>query len=635
MSSLPIRIFVSYSHKDEALRLEFETFLAPLKRHHEIEVWFDREIVPGAGWADKIDESINTAHIIILLLSPDFLASDYCINVETKRALERYARENISLIPIVLRPVAASDNPTRPLQALPTNGKPVVSWNNRDEAWLDVLDGLRKVIGRYVQKEKPSSEASVEIPSRPIREVPAWAPDLRPSIAVLPFRDLGSGGDNRYFSEGLAEEITSGLSLLQTLRIPAQTSAFAFRNMDIDIREIGAKLNVRTILEGSIRMVGNRVRVNTQLVDVSDGYQIWSACFNREMSDIFELQEDISRAIVDKLLPALREKWLPAKKPTTNKEAHSLYLMGRYYYQKLTREGLTKSRQLFEQAIALDPRFALPYVGLAHYYWSLGYLGFIAPSEMLPNWNVALQRALDLDNTLAEAYVSQGILKGLYQFEWPEAELCFQKALKLDPTSSFCRNRYAMCLLAPQGALEKAAAELNCALDLDPLSPLVRSHLGFILHHQRQFDLAIGQLQKATELDLNYYLAQLFLALTLMIQERHEEAIAAAETACRLSGNSPLTLGVLGACVARAGRTSDAMNLMEKLLNSAKYCYVPPCSIAWIYVGLRDANGAFEWFEKSYEMRDSVLTSVIATEPDYDFLRSDPRYHLLLEKMSL
>jgi serine/threonine-protein kinase len=460
-------------------------------------------------------------------------------------------------------------------------------------------------------------------------------PATLPSIAVLPFANLSADKENEYFSDGLTEEIINVLTKVPGLRVTARTSAFALRGKDLDVREIGARLNVAHILEGSVRKAGNRIRVTAQLVSAADGYHLWSEHYDREMTDVFAIQDEISQAIVDKLRVRLAEKGPLVKRYTDNLEAYNLYLRGRHWMFRWTGEGLLKGRELFQQAIALDPGYALAYAGMAESYWFHSYLGFSSPNQALPRAKAAVLEALRLDDTLAEAHSTLGMVLGNCDFKWSEAEREFRRALELNPASAIVHSHYALYFLRPNGRLEEAESEMRRALEVDPLSLSFNARLGYLFHVRRQFDLAIAQQQRTIELDPNYYLPHWFLGLTYGYTGLFDQAIAAVEKASELSGRSILALALLGANYAFAGRHAEARKLLEEFKELARITYVPSFALALIHLGLQELNQAFEYTEKGVEERDLLVVCTLKGEPHYDVLHSDPRFQALLRKMNL
>jgi serine/threonine-protein kinase len=463
----------------------------------------------------------------------------------------------------------------------------------------------------------------------------ALAPASVPSIAVLPFTNLSADKENEYFSDGLAEDIIDALTQVPGLKVAARTSAFAFRGKEVDIGVIGAKLKVATILEGSVRKAGNRIRVTAQLVKASDGYHLWSQRYDRDMTDVFAIQDDISHAIVDNLRVRLMAGRPLVKRHTENVEAYNLFLRGRHCIVRATPESLAKGRQYLEQAIALDPDYALAYAGMAEYCWMCAFWGFMAPSEALPRAKSAALAALKLDDTLAEAHAVLGVARGIFDFDWVGAEQEFRRALELNPASPMVRYYYGFYFLRPRGRLDEALSQLQRVVELDPLSARYNASLGYLYYVTGQQDLAIAQQQRAIELDPSYYAPHWLLAIAYAYMGRFEEAIAAAQKACELSGRSARTLGLLALAYGRAGLRSEAQALLGELTTQRRRAYVPPIALAEAYVGLGEVDQALEWVEKGVEERDLQLLCGLKCEPGYVPLHGHPRYQALLRKMNL
>jgi serine/threonine protein kinase/tetratricopeptide (TPR) repeat protein len=461
-------------------------------------------------------------------------------------------------------------------------------------------------------------------------------PPRIPSLAVLPFANLSADKENEYFSDGLAEDIIDALTQVPGLRVMARTSAFSFRGKEQDVRQIGARLNVENILEGSVRRSGNRIRVTAQLVKASDGYHLWSQRFDREMTDVFAIQDEISQAIVEKLRVRLVGGRPLVKRYTNNIEAYNQYLKGRYCLYKGVPQELAKGRAFFEAAIAQDPDYALAHLGVAEFYWSSGYWGYQAPREAMPKAKSAVVESLSREDTLAEAHALLGVMRGCCDLDWKGAERELLRALELDPVSPVVRDRYAYYFLRPMLRLEEATAELQRVLQLDPLSLFFHFHLGYLFHVCRRYDRAIEQLRNALALDPNFFLAHWILGVTYGVGlKRYDEALAAFQKAAELSGRSPLTLGAMANRHASAGRRSEAQKLLEEMEERARVAHVPPHCFAWAYMGLGETDKVFDWVNKAVDDREPLLIGHFNHEPLYDPLRSDPRYGALLRKMNL
>ncbi len=454
------------------------------------------------------------------------------------------------------------------------------------------------------------------------------------SLAILPFENLSADKENEYFGDGLAEEIINALTNVPGLRVMARCSSFAFRGKGAGIDEIGARLRVEYLLEGSVRKFGSRIRVNAQLIKACDGYHLWSERYDREMTDAFAIQDEIAHSIVEKLRMGLMGGTSLIKRTTQNIDAYNQYLRGRYYRDRVTTEGLVGAMECFKQSVETDPNYAPPHYGLAETYWCGGYFGFSPPGDVIPKSKVATEKALELDDGLAEAHAMLGMILGSYEFDWRTAEKEFLRALELDPKSGTCRDRYGFYFLRPMLRLDEAVSEVQRALELDPLSLLINNHLAYLHHVRREYERAVRQFRSTIELDPNYALAHWLLITTLIVRREFDAAVAEGELLAKITGRSPFGLGGLGATLAAVGRMSEAREVLAELEDLAHRAYVPWMCKAWIACGLRDLDRAFEWLEKSIEEREPMMCNLNA-EPFFDPLRSDPRYLDLLGKTNL
>jgi serine/threonine protein kinase/Flp pilus assembly protein TadD len=467
----------------------------------------------------------------------------------------------------------------------------------------------------------------------------AAEPARIPSLAVLPFANLSADKENEYFSDGLAEDIIDALTQVPGLRVMARTSAFAFRGKEQDVREIGARLNVEHILEGSVRRAGNRIRVTAQLVKASDGYHLWSQRFEREMTDVFAIQDEISQAIVEKLRLRLSTDRPLVKRYTENLAAYNLCLKARYHLLKMTQEGREAGRRYCEQAIALDPSYALAYVMLAESYLWSAFWGSTPPREAFARAKSAALEALRLDDTIADAHSALGTVLGSGEFDWPGAEREFCRAQELNPSSASVRYDYAWCyamwFLLPLGRVDQALTEMRRALKLDPLDPFYNSLLGYLLHVTRQFEPAVAQFRRAIDLDPTFIFSYLLFSIILVAMGRLDEAITAAQKANELSGGKAPTMWVLGSAYGRAGRTAEARQLLQELTARRRLTYVPASAIALVHGGLGEWDESLEWMARAIEERDPIIVTALKTAPGYDPLRSHPAFQALLRKMNL
>jgi serine/threonine protein kinase/tetratricopeptide (TPR) repeat protein len=511
----------------------------------------------------------------------------------------------------------------------------------------DLPEALERIISKALEKDRDlryqsASELGTDLKrlkrdrdSGPTTAPIAAEPPRLPSLAVLPFANLSADKENEYFSDGLAEEIINALTQLPGLKVTARTSSFAFRGKEVDIREIAAKLNVEHILEGSVRRAGSRIRVTAQLVSAADGYHLWSERYDRDMTDVFAIQEDIAQAITDKLRVRLSGDRPLVKRYTENLAAYDLCLKARYHHMKLTQEGREVGRRYCEQAITLDPNYARAHVVLSESCLWSAFWGFTNPLEALPRAKSAALEALRLDDSIAEAHSVLGAVLGTGGFDWQGAEREFLRGLELNPSSAIVHFYYSMWFLRVVGRVEQALTEMRRALELDPLDRYNNALFGYLLHATRQFEPAVAHLQHSIDLDPTSWLPYWVLSIPYALAGRIDEAIAAAEKANKLSGRNALAVGLLGRAYALAGRTAEARQLLEELTARRRVTYVPACALAFIHRGLGELDEALEWIAKGIEERDQNSIVALKAEPGYDDMRSRPRYLALLRKMNL
>ena len=454
------------------------------------------------------------------------------------------------------------------------------------------------------------------------------------SIAVLPFVNLSHDEDIEYFSDGLTDELIHLLSQVRGLMVVSHTSAFEFKGKNLDIRTIAARLNVGSILEGSVRRAGNRLRITVKLTDAVDGYHRWSERYDRELEDIFAIQEDIALSIVSLLKVKQKADVVPLRPQYGgNIEAHSCYLRGRYFNIQKTEEGFRKARQFFEEAIAIDANCAPAYAGLADYYVGLGFWGVMPPNDA---WNLGRElavKSMKIDNRLAEAELSLAKCVLFSDWDWRQAEERCLRAIDLDPSLSAGHFFYAI-LLIQLGRFGLALAELDSARALDPLSLTVITGVAWANYYLGRYDRASLECKQALELRPEYFEAQVCMGLIALKQSRPADAVSWFEGALTASGGSSLGLGLLGYGYALSHRKPEAMKILEQLTQFAESHYVSQIAPALINIGLPNEEEALNWLEKAYTSRDALL-AYANVFPPYESLRHSPRFHSLLDKMGL
>jgi serine/threonine-protein kinase len=456
--------------------------------------------------------------------------------------------------------------------------------------------------------------------------------DAERSIAVLPFV-AESGAEGEPFSDGLTDELITALSHVPGLRVAGRTSTFAIKGRGLTVRAIADSLGVTTVLEGSVRRDGERLKVTARLVDTRDDRVLWSETYDRELRDLFAIQERIARDIVSALSVRLTRNGMPQRlveRGTDDIEAYQLYLKGRFLYNTRNHEGLLRARAYFEQAIRRDTSYARPYAGIANVYNNLAVFGYERPDVAFPKARAAAERALALDSTLAEAHAALAQQRFVYEWNWDAAESAFEHAIALDPGFQGTRNLYSMYLHVT-GRHEAALAQLRIARELDPLvsiGPLA----GRIYVNTRRPDAAIRELSEALELNPQLDLALELLGHANFQKGMYREAIASLERAAALSG--PRDSAQLAYMYGVTGDTAQGRAVLQRLIGTQSQRYLPPFHIAMAYAGLGDADAAFRWLELGYQQRGSFMEGLAVTA-GFDAIRSDPRFDDLLHRMEL
>lgn len=476
----------------------------------------------------------------------------------------------------------------------------------------------------------PWLSEGTEDPPAPTGVVPA----RERTVAVLPFLDLSPQPGQEYFSDGLTEELIAALARVEDLRVVARTSAFAFRGEERDIREIGRTLNAAAVVEGSVRMEGDRIRVAAQLIDASNGLSLWSDSYDRQFTDVFEIQEDLALSIAEglqaRLTPAERVRL--ARWPTENLDAYNNYLKGRYFWNRRTDEGFATAIDYFERAIEADPNYARAYAGLAVVLGPAEELGYMRPVEAHERMGAAVRRALDLDDGLAEVQTAQGLYLGIHSWNWEGGERAFLRAIALDPEYAGPHHFYGY-LLKALGRFEEANAQRAQAVALEPLTPVMTSGLGDTYRHLGRLDLAMQYSTAALELAPGFWLAHESIGKIHEMRGELEEAALAFERASSYAGPTPRPRANLARVLALGGRAEEARRILDELRAEAAAeadIYYP--EVATVFEALGDAAGAFEWLERSYEQRHSRLMH-LGVDPSFDRLRDDRRFEALLERI--
>jgi TolB-like protein/Flp pilus assembly protein TadD len=454
------------------------------------------------------------------------------------------------------------------------------------------------------------------------------------SIAVLPFDNLSRDPDNAYFCEGVQDEILTRLAKVADLKVISRTSTEQFRSKPGNVGDIARQLGVADILEGSVQKADDSVRVNVQLINALTDAHLWADTYDRKLTDIFAIESEIAKTIADTLQTKLSgsEQRAIAARPTESTEAHQLYLKGRFFWNKRTGNDLKKSIDYFEQAIAADPNYALAYAGVADAYVLLpGYSGG-NPRDCYPKAIAAAKKALELDDTLAEARTSLALAIWYYDFDFSQANREFQRAIELNPNYAIAHQQYGNNTLSAIGRFNDAIAEGKRAVELDPLSLVINADLGVDYYYARRYDEAIAQLRKLLEMDPGYYFAYVTLGQALEMKGARDAAIAEYQKA-RALNDDPSVLALLAHAYGLSGNKMEAEKILDQLKALSKARYVSAYSFALAYLGLGNKEQALRWLEQSYQDRAGADVGWIRVDPLLDPLHGDRRFEALAEKI--
>jgi adenylate cyclase len=491
----------------------------------------------------------------------------------------------------------------------------------RSRAWIYVviIAGAISVgvffLGRYT-----SSKQTAEFPAK--------------SIAVLPFDNLSRDPDNAYFAEGVQDEILARLSKIADLKVISRTSTQKYKSAPDNLREIARQLGVANILEGSVQKSANQVRVNVQLINALSDAHLWADTYDRKLTDLFAVESEIAKTIAETLQAKLTgsEKTTIAKRPTANTEAYELYLRGRFFWNKRTGADLRTAIKYFNQALGKDPSYALAYAGLADSYDILPVYGAASPADSFPQAKAAAKKALELDDTLAEAHTSLAFSLAYYDFDFEQSLKEYERAIQLNPNYANAHHWYANGPLSALGQFDRAIAEGKRAVELDPLSLIINANLGQDYFYARRYDEAIAQLRKTIEMDPRFYYAHCSLGPVWQLKGQLDEGIAEYRKAVELS-DDPFALALLGQAYARAGQREEAQRILARLSEEAKSRYVHAYSFALMFLALGDKERAVDEIEQAYRERAGYDIAFIKVDPLLDDLRGNPRFEALVQKV--
>jgi serine/threonine protein kinase/Tfp pilus assembly protein PilF len=457
-----------------------------------------------------------------------------------------------------------------------------------------------------------------------------------PSVAVLPFVNLSADKEQEYFCDGISEEIINALTHVAGLHVVARTSAFAFKGRQVDIREIGRKLHVEAILEGSVRKADRRVRITVQLVNIADGYHLWSEKYDRDMEDIFAIQDEIGLAVADKLKVGFLSEGKKAilTRHTTDLEAYNLYLKGIYFLRKYTPDGFNKAVDYFEQALKKDPGYALAYYGLAEVYYATSYFGNKAPNEAYPRAKSYVKKALEIDNTLGEAHAALGLIYAYYDWDWRRADSELAQALQLAPSSATVQMSYSW-LSSLTERHDNAIMRGRRAQELDPLSNIVNVHVGLTFIWAGRYDEAIEELQAVLTMDQNFYLAHYYIGLAYRAKSMPEKAIEEFERAIELGSGSQWPAMILAAAYFEFGKKAQGKRLLESLKRTSEHQYVPPMGFFYIHLARGESEKALDWLERACAEHDSFLPWCNVIPIECYRIPDKPRFRRVLRRAGL
>ena len=456
------------------------------------------------------------------------------------------------------------------------------------------------------------------------------------SIAVLPFVNASADPNTEYLSDGVTENLINSFSQLPKLRVIPRSRVFGYKGNEADPERIGRELNVRAVLTGRVMQRGDSLNIQTELVDVAADSQLWGRQYNRKLSEIITVQEEIAKEVSEKLglRPTSAEEKRLTKRYTENPEAHQLYLKGRYVWSRRTMTTLQQAAAYFQQAIDKDPGYALAWAGLADCYALYGFYGVASPREAIPKAKEAAVKALEIDDTVAEAHASLVWIKSSYDWDWLGAEREYKRTVELNPNYVEVLTYYFSGPVTAMGRLDESLAMAKRREEVDPLSLINSTLVGRILCFKRQPDLAIAQLRRVLDTDANFAQAHLYLGLAYEQKGMFEGAIAEFQSGSILSGGDPRMTGALGHAYAVSGHKDRAQNVLAELEQLSKQRYVAPFEIAVIYTGLGEKDQTFEWLEKAYQDHSPWLMW-INVDPRFDSLHGDPRYGDLRRRMGL
>ena len=614
----------------------FETLLYMVEHHDTV---LDKERLMEAVWPDSIVEENNLSQNISTLRrifgeTPG--SHGYIVTVPGRGyrfvAQVREQTDNGSA-------TVEAEEATGPTS--PENGAEAATGKDRQQspgktggllalAVLGVIALTAAFLARGPSVRWPEKHKIAKAPPAPSS---GTVTDIVRSIAVLPFENLSGNPENAYFTDGIQEEILMRLAKIADLKVVSRTSTVRYKRSPENLREIATQLGVANVLEGSVQRTADRVHVNVQLIKAASDTHVWAEAYDRKLTDIFAVESEIAKTIADSLQAKLTgsERNAIAAQPTENTEAYQLYLRGRYLWNRRTGENLKKALAYFEQAAEKDPHYALAYAGMADSCVLIPIYAAGTPQDYLPRARVAAQKAVELDDTLAEAHTSLAYVF-FYDFENAQSVKEFERAISLNPNYAMAHLWYGLGPLSAMGEFDRAIAEEKRALELDPVSPIINADLGTVYTLARRYDEAIAQLRDTVEMNPQFYGGHRCLGWALELKGATGEAIAEYHKAFELS-DDPIMLAMLAHAEASIGKQNQARQILGQLTEEAKARYVPAYAFAVIYLALGEKDHALDWLEQAARDHDGFYINLIKVEPFLDPLRGDPRFETLVSRI--